>query len=431
MNYQLIPDMAAMATLITLLYFLRRRHPQENVGLWIIGFIFIFVEGVAHAFYVPQGRWHLTSHVIALDAYFAAGVIFLWAAGRQLDSHGPVRLYLLISATPLAAVLTAYGLDIRNPRIFHAFIAIGLALGVLPLLALARTWHIGRGWRLILGQIMAWVPMWFAISHGLYRDTAYFGLFFLYLASAIVFQLRLPRKSLGRYAIVGGFMLWALVFLLHSWVSNHPGYVDFASQIWNMQKFLVIIGMLLVMLEQKVASNQWYAFHDQLTGLPNRRLFEEHLAAALLQSRRNHDRTMLLMIDLNGFKHINDTLGHDIGDELLKHISRNLRNAIRTPDTLARLGGDEFVIIATNLPSNLPANLIEEDSYSRISEAISKPFSISGHTLTVSGSIGTAMYPDDTTDPVLLRRLADQRMYQQKHQVSSNPVTESVSVVEF
>ncbi|HEY6414389.1 MAG TPA: GGDEF domain-containing protein, partial [Edaphobacter sp.] len=215
--------------------------------------------------------------------------------------------------------------------------------------------------------------------------------------------------------------IWALVFLFHSWVSNHPEYNDIASQIWDMQKFLVIIGMLIVMLEQRVSSNEWYAFHDHLTGLPNRRLFEDRLAMALLQSQHNHTRTALLMIDLNGFKQINDSLGHEIGDELLQHISRSLRNVIRTPDTLARLGGDEFIIIARDLPSDLSVNIITARSLDRITQALQKPFHIAGHTLTVTGSVGVAIYPDDTTDEVLLRRLADDRMYQQKRPSNLTP----------
>jgi diguanylate cyclase (GGDEF)-like protein len=269
--------------------------------------------------------------------------------------------------------------------------------------------------------------MWFAISHGLYRDAAYYGLFFLYLSVAILFQLSLPRKSIGKYAIVSGFVIWALVFLFHSCVSSHPEYTDIASQIWDMQKFLVIIGMLLVMLERRVASNEWYALHDHLTGLPNRRLFEERLAAALLHSQRNHTRTALLMIDLDGFKQINDSLGHDIGDELLQHISRSLRNAIRTPDTLARLGGDEFIIIATDLPTDLPQSLITARSLDRITQALQKPFHIAGHTLSVTGSVGVAVYPDDTTDEVLLRRLADDRMYQQKRPSNLVPQEAQIS----
>jgi diguanylate cyclase (GGDEF)-like protein len=175
--------------------------------------------------------------------------------------------------------------------------------------------------------------------------------------------------------------------------------------------------MLLVLLEQQVSTNEWYAFHDHLTGLPNQRLFEDRLAAAIAQSEFNNSRTALLMVDLDGFKLINDTHGHDVGDELLRHLAENLRGAIRPLDTLARLGGDEFIIVATDLPSDQPLAEIVEGSASRIARALRKQVTINGNVLTITGSIGVAVYPDDTTDEVLPRRLADQRMYEQKRQI--------------
>jgi diguanylate cyclase (GGDEF)-like protein len=184
-----------------------------------------------------------------------------------------------------------------------------------------------------------------------------------------------------------------------------------------MQKFLVTIGMLLVMLEHQVSSNEWYAFHDHLTGLPNRRRFEDLLVEALRRSERNGTRTALLMLDLNGFKQINDSYGHDAGDELLQRVAHNLRAAIRAPDTIARLGGDEFIVIVTDLPVDGPVDHIADNCVGRLSGALSKPVEINGNAVTVSGSIGVAVYPDDTTDEVFLRRLADQRMYQEKRQI--------------
>jgi diguanylate cyclase len=417
MNYRLTPDLAAMAVLLTILYFLRKRHPQERVDLWITGLLFIFLEAIAHAFYTPKGQWHLPSHIVALDAYLAAGVIFLWAAAKPLYPHKPTLHYLLLNAPPIFAVLTAYGLDVRTPGIFHVFIACGLILGLMSPFLLARSAEVGHGWWLVALQAGVWGSGWYFASHGMYRDAAYIPLFALYLSTAVVFQLSLPSKSLGKVAIVLGFTVWALVFLFHSWVTNRPQYIDIAAQIWDMQKFLVTIGMLLVMLEHQVSSNEWYAFHDHLTGLPNRRLFEDRLVAAIQKSERNNTRTALLMLDLDGFKFINDSHGHEVGDEVLQHISKNLRTAVRAPDTLARLGGDEFIIIATDLPRHQPAELVAEASVARISDALRKPVTINGRALTVAGSIGVAVYPDDTTDEVQLRRLADQRMYQQKRQI--------------
>jgi diguanylate cyclase len=95
-----------------------------------------------------------------------------------------------------------------------------------------------------------------------------------------------------------------------------------------------------------------------------------------------------------------------------------LRNVVRASDTLARLGGDEFILIATDLPTDQPVAVIAERSLQRILQALAKPVFVAGNALTVTGSVGIAIFPDDSTDEILLRRLADQRMYQQKRQVS-------------
>jgi diguanylate cyclase len=420
MNYLLLPDLAAMALLLSILYFLRSRHPREGVDFWLVGLLFIFFEAIIHAAYPAPGPWRLVAHVVALTFFYIAGAIFLWASGRDLFPSTASLFYFLLNSLPPVALLSTYGLDIRNPRNYHAIAACGLCLGVVSAFVIARTWDLGKGWWILFVQVGTWVPIWLFASAGSFRDAAYFVLFVLYFATAVVFQLSLPRKSLGKVAIVVGFVVWSLVFLFHSWVTNHPGYDAIADEIWNLQKFLVTIGMLLVLLEQQVTTNEWHAFHDHLTGLPNQRLFEDRLATAIQQSQFNNTRTALLMVDLDGFKLINDTHGHDVGDELLRHIAQNLRSAIRPPDTLARLGGDEFIIIATDLPSDQPVNVIADSSTARISSALRKPVGINGNSLTVSGSIGVAVYPDDTTDGVQLRRLADQRMYEEKRQIPLN-----------
>jgi diguanylate cyclase (GGDEF)-like protein len=420
MNYLLLPDLAAMAMLLGILYFLRRRHPRETVDFWLIGLLFIFLEAIVHAAYPAPGPLRLVAHVVALNCFYIAGAIFLWASGRDLFLRKPSLLYLLLNSLPPVALLTIYGLAVHNPRTYHAISACGLVLGIVSAFAIARTWILGRGWWILFVQLGTWIPIWLFATSASFRDAAYFVLFVQYFATAVLFQLSLPRKSLGKVAVVVGFVVWSLVFLLHSWVTNHPGYDAIADEIWNLQKFLVTIGMLLVLLEQQVSINEWHAFHDHLTGLPNGRLFEDRLATAIQLSRYNNTRTALLMVDLDGFKVINDTHGHDVGDELLQNIAQNLRDAIRTPDTLARLGGDEFIIIATDLPSDEPVKAIAEASAARIVRALRKPVSINGSALTVTGSIGVAVYPDDTTDEVLLRRLADQRMYEQKRQIPLN-----------
>jgi diguanylate cyclase (GGDEF)-like protein len=416
MNIRLLPDLVAMAALLAVLYFLRRRHPQERVGLWIVGLIFIFLEALAHFVYAPRGPFHIPAHVVALDSYLAAGMIFLWAAAQPLYARRPTLIYLLVNTPALAALVTIYALDVRTPGPYLIAILCGAIVAAASPFLILRTLKIGKAWWLLVPHLLIWGPAWFSAASGHYRDVAYFPLFVLYLSTAVVFQLCLPRRSLGKVCIVSGFTIWSLVFLFHSWVTDRPGYVDLAGDIWNMQKFLVTIGMLLVLLEIQVASNEWHGFHDPLTGLPNRRSFENSLAQALERSARNGTRTALVMIDLNGFKEINDSLGHDVGDHLLQHVAHHLRQVIRTSDFLARLGGDEFIILASDWPAGPDGKVIMDACSLRVAEALSKPFRFGGKTLSVSGSLGIAVYPDDTTDEVLLRRLADQRMYEQKRQ---------------
>jgi diguanylate cyclase (GGDEF)-like protein len=420
MNYLLLPDLAAMSLLLGILYFLRRRHPGESVDYWLVALVFIFLEAIIHAAYPKPGPWRSVAHVAALNFFYIAGAIFLWASGRDLFPRRSFRLYLVLNSLPVMVLLTTYGLGGQNFRVYEWISLAGLLLGVASAFAVARRRKMGRGWWLIAVQCCTWPPIWYLASTGSFRAATYFSLFVVYFATAVVFEMALPRNSLGRVAIVIGFVVWSLVFLFHSWTASHQGYDVISDEIWNLQKFLVTIGMLLVLLEQQVATNEWYAQHDHLTGLPNQRLFENRLAAAIEQSQDGKTRTALLMVDLNGFKLINDSHGHEIGDELLRHISQNLRGAIRPRDTLARLGGDEFMIIATDLPADQPASAIAEASVSRISTALRKPVSINGKAFTVTGSIGAAVYPDDATDEGTLRRLADERMYEQKRQMPLN-----------
>ena len=416
MRVELLSDLVAMAALLTILYFLRRRHPQEGVGLWIVGLLFIFAEALAYALYQPSGPFHISMHVVALNSYLAAGMIFLWAGSKTLFPRHAMLICLGISSAALAALETTYAFDVRIPGPYYFIAVVGLLTGVSAPLVLFRTYQLGRAWCLVLAQVLFWVPVGYFAATALYRNAAYFPLFVLYLMTALVFAISLPKKSLGRVAIIGSFLIWSLIFLFHAWVTNRPQYVNVAAQIWDWQKFLVTIGMVLVLLERQVSVNEWYALHDQLTGLPNRRYFEDKMDEAIRQAQRNGSRVAVTMVDLNGFKTVNDTRGHETGDRLLQYIAANLKKVIRAHDTVARLGGDEFTLVLTNLPSDLPLSRIIEITSSRVEETLMRPFEVDDESFVVSGSVGVAIYPDDTTDEILLRRLADQRMYEHKRQ---------------
>ncbi|WP_353152873.1 diguanylate cyclase [Herminiimonas fonticola] len=155
---------------------------------------------------------------------------------------------------------------------------------------------------------------------------------------------------------------------------------------------------------------QQMAQYDQLTGLPNRGFLYDRLKVALLTARREHLRFALLYLDLNKFKQVNDTLGHDIGDLLLQEFAKRLKNCMRESDTVARVGGDEFVVLLQGIPSLEQAALVVE----KIRSSFNQPFNIDGHILNVMPSIGIALYPEHGDDEHQLLKHADQSMYHDK-----------------
>jgi diguanylate cyclase (GGDEF)-like protein len=230
----------------------------------------------------------------------------------------------------------------------------------------------------------------------------------VYLIAALNFERRLEQRSTGRLAIVLGFTIWGMCFMVHPWIKDSYGkFSDIAAHVWNMQKSLISIGMILVMLEEQVSNSEWLALHDELTGLPNRRLFAARLTHAIENADRRKHSVALVVLDLNDFKLINDSLGHDAGDQVLREVSSVLRRSIRGSDTVARLGGDEFIIVATEMPN--------EGAVARFTEslrtAIERPITVNDQPMMVGASFGHAMYPNDATDATRLLRLADQRMY--------------------
>lgn len=152
------------------------------------------------------------------------------------------------------------------------------------------------------------------------------------------------------------------------------------------------------------------AHHDTLTGLPNRQLFQDRLQQAIGQARRRGEAFSVMFIDLDRFKPINDTLGHAVGDLVLREVARRLTASIRAVDTIARFGGDEFVILAPGLSGEHGIGLVAD----KVIGALLTPISVEGHDLIVGASIGCAVYPEHGDDGDALLRHADRVMYQAK-----------------
>lgn len=164
--------------------------------------------------------------------------------------------------------------------------------------------------------------------------------------------------------------------------------------------------------ERKAAEERirYLAEHDALTGLPNRVLLHDRLAQALLAAQREHRRLALLFVDLDRFKNINDSLGHHVGDQLLRAVAERIVQCVRASDTVSRPGGDEFTLLLPHIAGPDDAARVAE----KLLEALARPFSIDGRQLMISASIGISLYPDDGADIAALMRSADVAMYHGK-----------------
>jgi diguanylate cyclase (GGDEF)-like protein len=163
-------------------------------------------------------------------------------------------------------------------------------------------------------------------------------------------------------------------------------------------------------IHQRQIALEHQALHDALTGLPNRTLLNDRLSQAIHIMKRTEDKLAVLLLDLDRFKNVNDTLGHHVGDQLLQLVSKRLETIIRNSDTVARLGGDEFAIIAPNTSPEKAINFAH-----KIIEVLKDVFIINHQNLYVSASIGVSIYPDNGTDDHTLIRHADIAMYVAKY----------------
>ena len=194
------------------------------------------------------------------------------------------------------------------------------------------------------------------------------------------------------------------------------GAKDFISKPLDLAEVLARVhNMLEVRLLHDAASNyartlESLALHDSLTGLANRRLLAERMRIALGHCGLHKSAMAVVYLDLDGFKQINDTLGHGAGDMLLKMVAERLTGAVRDEDTVARVGGDEFIVALWHVGSAEDAAMIAE----KVIEVVSQPYEIEGHTVSITTSVGVALYPTHGWDSPTLMESADLALYEAK-----------------
>ncbi|WP_426993435.1 sensor domain-containing protein [Methylomonas sp. CM2] len=183
-------------------------------------------------------------------------------------------------------------------------------------------------------------------------------------------------------------------------------------------RLLHYIGVFYDLSEQKRNAEHIHrlAYYDVLTGLPNRQLLNERCEHALRRAQRDGQGLAVLFLDLDRFKHVNDTLGHPVGDELLRAVAQRLRDSLREIDTVARLGGDEFIVLLEDTRHQPDIERIA----AKILGALTLPFNVAGHRLDIGTSIGISRFPGDGNDATTLIKHADLAMYRAKEQGRGN-----------
>jgi diguanylate cyclase (GGDEF)-like protein len=412
LDWSKLPDLAAVTLLATAFAAVARRSQASVSNLWLTGWVMIALHFAAFIFAPIAGPIGTIAAFIGLASLTWAGALFMWASvpyRKTVSSFwmltallGTNTLYIAMivvdptpwwALTPVAALfgllplaIALFTLRNNNHRLRWTLVGLYCSLSIF-LLAIQR--RPGNGLNLALNAV----------------------LFSVYFGCCLHFYYAYRRRSAGAFITIAGFLAWSSVFLVAPGVSAFLPNVQLESEVWNLPKYVVAVGMILVLLEDQIEHNKYLALHDDLTGLPNRRLFQDRLSSALERARRTGSQTALLLIDLDQFKQVNDTLGHHVGDQLLKCVGQVFCERVRRSDTVARTGGDEFSVILDDPISREDA----EHVGSSLVDLLRRPFNLGNQSLSVGASIGIAMFPEDAADAEGLCIAADLRMYDFKH----------------
>jgi diguanylate cyclase (GGDEF)-like protein len=411
-----IPDVAAVA-LLTLAFFSVSRHGRSSFsGIWLIGWLMIVLHFAAFMFLPAPGIGGIVASILGSAALAWAGILFMWAAVPYRSRISSRWMLVVIFTTNTLYIFVVTIAPAGHWLLTPAAVLIG-ALPLLILLLNIRKSNHPLRWGLVILYVSLSVFLLMVENRpGNGLDLAMNAVFFtVYLGCCIHFWYAYRRATAGAFITVLGFLAWANVFTIAPTMDTFfPGF-HLESEVWNLPKYVVAVGMILILLEDQIEHNKYLALHDELTGLPNRRLFQDRLAITIERARRTGSQAALLLVDLDRFKLVNDTVGHHIGDELLKHIGRLFVGRVRRTDTVARTGGDEFSVVLEE-----PMNRADAMRVARtLTQLLESPILLERNTVHIGASVGIALFPDDAGDAEALCIAADLRMYASKRAARS------------
>ena len=422
MNWSGIPDVAAIALLICAFASVARRSHTPVSGLWLTGWLMILLHFAAGLFNSAPGIWGNLAFVLVSASLAWAGVLFMHASiPHRNDVSSRWMLWSLWTSNLLYLTLLSFVYEVH-----WALNLAAVVLGLCPLvITLASIRRVNHPLRWILSSLYGALSIFlltFQHRPGIGPDLAWNAILFnVYFGCCIFFAYAFRRDTAGAFVTIVGFFTWASVFIVAPMMRAFQPQVHIESEVWNLPKFVVAIGMMLLLLEDQIEHNKHLALHDPLTGLPNRRLFEDRMASAVERSRRTGTEMALLVIDLNDFKQVNDTMGHHVGDLVLQRVASTFAERVRRSDTVSRTGGDEFSVILGEPTNRDAAELVGES----LKELLSEPLDIEGQKVSVGASIGIAVFPEDATDTESLCIAADMQMYGAKRRSQESSQNEA------
>lgn len=411
MNWSALPDTTVMALFICAFASVAWNYRAPVSMLWLAGWLMILVHFAAELFIPFPGIWGFVALIVFSSSLTWAGVLFMHAAipFRKAASR-LLMLFSLLAVNTLYLAFLCTGLG-GHLALNLAAIVLGLCPLVVAVASIRDINHPLRWFIVLLYGVLAIFLLTFQNRPGNGSDLAWNAVMFtVYVGCCVFVSYAYRRATAGAFVLITGFILWAAVFVFAPTLSAFFPHLQVQSEIWNLPKYVVALGMMLLLLEEQIEHNKNLALHDMLTGLPNRRLFEDRMTSALERSRRTGAMMALLVIDLDGFKKVNDTLGHHMGDLVLQRVASAFAERVRRSDTVARTGGDEFSVILEG-----PTNRVDAEKVgSSLRQLLGNPLDLEGHDVRVAASIGIALFPEDASDAESLCIAADRRMYDTK-----------------
>jgi diguanylate cyclase (GGDEF)-like protein len=412
LNWSVLPDIAAFTLLICAFASTARRHYSPSARAWLIGWLMIALHFAALLFVKFKGFPGILGVTISSIALVSAGELFKTSIipfRKESSSRWMTVMLLAVNALYIALLTTSI-----EPAWILNVAATLIGIGPLAIaLASLRRVNCAVRWATVTQNIALMVFLLvFQHRPGNGGDLALNAVMFIvYLGCSINFLFAYRRATAGAFITIAGFMAWASVFVVGNWLFYDFPQLHIEAEVWNLPKYLVAVGMILLLLESQIEDNKYLALHDPLTGLPNRRLFEDRMNSALERSRRNGTQMALLVIDLDRFKLINDTLGHHVGDLVLQHVGSTFSERVRRSDTVSRTGGDEFSVILEETTNREEA----ENVGTSLRQLLEPPLDLGDCEVQIGASIGIAIFPEDAADAESLCIAADHRMYEEKN----------------